>query len=523
MDRDMDRDMDREIPAQSNAAWPPNGDGQAQRSSPAPVTRRGARERRRHLDKLEREITVLAGHLNAAQHRFLKLIAEFDREEGWSGAGIRSGAHWLNWKCGIDLGAAREKLRVAHALEALPLISAAMAAGELSYSKVRALTRVATARTEADLLMMARHGTAAHVEDIVRGFRRAQDALEVTREARQFEGRSVTWFHDDDGALVLKARLPAEAGALVVRALETATDDWPLRRHASIDSVAAPTGAGFGGDSSGGDSSRSDTACAEGGAVPVEPVDNVSAETAAPLCPPTTLCQSRADALVAMAETFLKGGYASLSGGERQQIVIHVDAATLIGRVPGRCELEDGPSLAVETARRLSCDASRVTILEDERGLPLDVGRRTRTIPPAIGRALRARDRGCRVPGCTSRRFVDAHHIRHWADGGKTSLSNLVLLCRAHHRQVHEGQLRIQRLDDGALVFRSDAGEPLDDCGRLTGCADALVAHHLRDGPSITPATAVTRWAGESLDLGLAVAGLMETWVSERGARENGS
>ena len=124
----MDRDMDREIPAQSNAAWPPNGDGQAQRSSPAPVTPRGARERRRHLDKLEREITVLAGHLNAAQHRFLKLIAEFDREEGWSGAGIRSGAHWLNWKCGIDLGAAREKLRVAHALEALPLISAAMAA-----------------------------------------------------------------------------------------------------------------------------------------------------------------------------------------------------------------------------------------------------------------------------------------------------------------------------------------------------------------------------------------------------------
>ena len=492
------------------------------------VPPQGALARRQRLAELEREITVLAGHLNAAQHRFLKLLAEFDSEEGWNGGGIRSGAHWLNWKCGIDLGAAREKLRVAHALETLPLISAAMAGGELSYSKARALTRVATAQTEADLLMMARHGTAAHVEDIVRGFRRAQDALELTREARQFEGRSVTWFHDDDGSLVLKARLPAEIGALVVRAFEAATADWqaPTRAWSGSDVVWAEAGAegGVGSRVEGGaeDRERDSTEDRTKDSIDIDTkgdatlVDNVSGEASFSPTIPTTLGQARADALAEMAESFLKVGQASLTGGERQQIVIHVDAATLIGRVPGRCEIEDGPAIAVETARRLSCDASRVTVLEDERGQPLDVGRRTRTIPPAIGRALRARDRGCRVPGCTSKRFLDAHHIRHWVDGGQTRLSNLTLLCHAHHRQVHEGQLRIQRLDDGALVFRSGEGDPIEGCGQLTGCADDLVARHLREGPTLTPETAVTRWAGESLDLGLAVAGLMESWVSER-------
>ncbi len=165
--------------------------------------------------ELVSSITELAGHLNAATRRWLALIAEFDRRKGWSDSVTQSCAHWLNWQCGLALGAAREKVRVAHALDELPLIGAAMGRGELSYSKVRELTRVATPATEKYLLDIALHGTASHVERLVRQYRRVQEVEELSREERQQAGRSVSYFFDDDGSLVLKARLPAEAGMLV--------------------------------------------------------------------------------------------------------------------------------------------------------------------------------------------------------------------------------------------------------------------------------------------------------------------
>src|SRR6516225_9707326 len=174
------------------------------------------------LRELEAEITELVGHLNAAQHRWLTLIAEFDRRHGWNCGATKSCAHWLNYKCGIDLGAAREKVRVAHALAKLPAISAAMSCGQLSYSKVRALTRVACAATEAYFLDIALHGTAAHVEKLVRCYRRVQEVEELSREARQQANRSFAYYYDEDGSLVLKGRVPAEAGALLLRALESA-------------------------------------------------------------------------------------------------------------------------------------------------------------------------------------------------------------------------------------------------------------------------------------------------------------
>jgi Domain of unknown function (DUF222) len=183
--------------------------------------------------ELEAQITELAGHLNAAQYRWLVLIAEFDRRYGWNDGATQSCAHWLNWKCGIALGAAREKVRVAHALPKLPKIAAAMASGELSYSKVRALTRVACEKTEDWLLHIALHGTAAHVEKLVRQFRRAQEAEELSREARQQATRKLTYFFDHDGSLVLKGRLPAEMGAQLIKALEAAVD----AAEAEIDTV----------------------------------------------------------------------------------------------------------------------------------------------------------------------------------------------------------------------------------------------------------------------------------------------
>jgi hypothetical protein len=142
------------------------------------------------LEELEARITELAGHLNAVQYRWLTLVREFDRRKGWVDGKLASCAHWLNFKCGLNLGAAREKVRVAHALEGLPRVAASMARGELSYSKARALTRVACPATEENLLMIALHGTAHHVESIVRLYRRAQQAEELSREARRALGRA---------------------------------------------------------------------------------------------------------------------------------------------------------------------------------------------------------------------------------------------------------------------------------------------------------------------------------------------
>ena len=412
------------------------------------------------------QITELAGHLNAANARWLALIAEFDRRGAWAEWGVKSCAHWLNWKCGLDLGAAREKLRVAHALEALPRIAAAMASGSLSYSKARAMTRVADTATEAYFLNVALHGTAHQVEKLVRAFRRAQESQELSREAQQQANRSLSWFHDEDGSLVIKARLPAEAGAVFLKALEAAGNELPPP------DVSAATS--------------------------LEPVQSSTSR--------------RADALALMAESFLASDQQALSGGDRQQIVVHVDAQTLRHGHAGRCELEEGPGIASETARRLACDASLVVLIENEQGEPLNVGRKTRTIPPALRRALNSRDRGCRFPGCTHTRFVDGHHVQHWAQGGETKLSNLVSLCRFHHRLVHEGRVVVQVLDDGAFRFIRPDGQSFDSpapgAPRQIDWMQLVASHQARQ-IRITPRTAVTRWQGESLDYGLAVDGLL--------------
>ncbi|HET9269057.1 MAG TPA: DUF222 domain-containing protein [Vicinamibacterales bacterium] len=428
--------------------------------------------------ELAARITERAGHLNAATHRWLVLLAEFDRRQGWSDGFTKSCAHWLNWQCGIDLGAGREKVRVARALESLPAISAAMASGQLSYSKVRALTRVATPATESVLLNVALHGTAHHVERLVRQFRQVQEVAALSREARQQAHRGIRYRYDADGSMLLSVRLPAEAGAIVLRALNAAMREAPN---------------GFGGDYS-------------------DPL-HVAAETSPHPETPPSYAQRRADALAVLAESFLAHGAEALKGGERQQIVVHVTRAVLEQGNSGRCELDDGPVIAVETARRLGCDASRVDISEDEAGEPLDVGRRTRTIPPALRRALDARDKGCVFPGCTHTRYVDGHHIHHWADGGETKLSNLVSLCRFHHRAVHEGGLKVERCHDGAWRFLKPDGESIEACApnhtRPLSHWSAVAHQNAEHGLGIDARTAATRWRGERMDYGIAIDSLL--------------
>ncbi len=246
------------------------------------------------------EITTLAGHLNAANARLLALIAELDRRKGWAEWGVKSCAHWLNWKCGIDLGAAREKVRVARALETLPGIAAAMA-GRISYAKVRAMTRVAEASNESYLLNIALHGTASHVEEVVRGYRRALDAQELTREAVQQRDQSLWWHTEADGSLVVRARLPAEVGALFVRALQAAQDTFPIPE-----------------------------------------AKDVSAETFSDSEALHRSRKRRVEALATLAESFLATGPKDLSGTDRHQIVVHVDAETFQHRCAGAASWSTG-------------------------------------------------------------------------------------------------------------------------------------------------------------------------------------
>jgi hypothetical protein len=404
-------------------------------------------------------ITELMGHLNAANRRWLAMLAVFDRRKGWADGLTQTCAHWLNWQCGIDIGAAREKVRVARALEGLPLMGAAMGRGELSYAKVRALTRVATPADEAFLVQIGLHGTAHHVEELVRKYRRVLQVGELSREERQQANRAVRISYDDDGSVILKARLPAEVGAQVVKALEVAMDDLPM--------------------------------------------PETDAERA-------SFTARRADALGVVAESFLAHGAEAMNGGDRYQIVVHVDQDTLADSAPGRSEFEEGAHVAAETSKRLACDCSYVKITEDEKGEPLDVGRKTRSIPPALRRALNSRDKGCVFPGCTHTKYIDGHHVKHWAEGGETRLGNLVSLCRFHHRLVREGGVRIERLDDGAWRFIKKSGEAFVSAAPghtqpMSGDWQVVTTQHAEQGIHIDPLTARTRWRGESMDYGIAV------------------
>jgi 5-methylcytosine-specific restriction endonuclease McrA len=358
-------------------------------------------------------------------------------------------------------------VRVARALGTLPAFADALARGELSYAKTRALTRVATPETESRLLAVARAGTAAHVERIVRGWRRVDRQAETREAVRQHAGRALHVYRDDDGTVVVRGRLTPEAGALLLRALDAAREALYMRSRA-----IAP------------------------------PVSDPAAET-------PTRPQQQADALALVAETALHHGLDPGTPGERYQVVVHVDAGVLADPdQPGHSVLEDGPHASAETSRRLACDASRVVMRHDEDGRVTEVGARTRTIPPALRRALLHRDRSCRFPGCHVR-FGEGHHVRHWAQGGPTTLSNLVLLCRRHHRSVHEEGYRIERAPDGALQFLRPDGRLLPEVPAPPSLpadpVERLREEHAAQGLRLDARTGRAGWLGERLDLGWAI------------------
>ena len=407
-------------------------------------------------EKLGEQITELCGYIYAATHHLLELIREFDEQQHWAELGFQSCAHWLNFKCGFGMNSARERLRVAHALGKLPKIDEAFSNGTLSFSKVRAMTRVADETNEDYLLMIATHGTAHHVERLIAQYRRAKKLQDVEFANELYSRREVTYYYDHDGCLVMKARIPADQGELIVKALEMAMDAEFVGATESVGAALA---------------ANED---------------------------PEPIAARRADALTQIAETYMNNSKNSGSTADRYQVVVHVGAKR------NDPHLDNGPHVTAVTSKRVACDCSSTIIAEDENGEPLNIGRRSRTIPPPMRRALKARDGGCRFPGCTNHKFVDGHHIIHWADGGETSLENLVLLCRHHHHLVHEGGFDCKRSKDGEIWFEDGKSRRLDTFSKHNSVTleESLAwMYRKHENAGITSESCTAKWyAGEQMD-----------------------
>jgi len=361
------------------------------------------------LIDLFKEVRALMRQHHTTDYRLLCVLRELDQREHVDGRPLHL-ASWLAKSFGLGYGAAREKVRTARALGHLPRIDAAVRDGQLSYSKVRALTRVATAENETELVSIGGRNSAEMIEHVVRRLKQRERMDDVQQVIQQ---RSLTYAWDEDGSLVVRARLTPEQGAVWLKAIEKAEDNLS---PADLD--------------------------------PADPFD-----------------ARHADAITHALEESLHDHPSPAKTSDRYQVTVHVPAETLCRSSSRRSDnstgddepagIDQGPLLHPETVRRLTCDGALVSVLEDERGQVLNVGRKTRVIPSAIRRALVARDRRCQYPGCTHTRYVDGHHIVHWAQGGETKLDNLVLLCRRHHRLVHEHGYRVEKSGDG---FRFGAG-----------------------------------------------------------------
>lgn len=467
----------------------------------------------RDLEWLGEQIAEQVAHLDAATRGLLVNLRTFDEADGWEAQGARSCAHWLSWRVGWGVGTAREHLRVAHALANLPRIDDALARGRLSYSKVRAITRVATPENEATLLEQATLATASQLEAICRKYAsvRRQDAIANPRDDR--ERRSVKRMDLADGMVKITAVLHPDEAATV----------WAAVEHAAKQRHRADSGA----------SDRGAPPKPEGGAAAIERTDvpaetrrnasaetrgNVSAETRADVSAeaphvvwpspahrmPARAAFDRADGLVALAQAYLRGDAPERAPVE---LVVAVSREALVrGTAADAAEVastRDGTCLSPQAARRLACDAGIVELVEDAQGNPLSVGRKTRVISASLRRALLARDQHCcRFPGCTNTVYLEGHHLEHWANGGETALRNMLSLCSFHHRFVHEYEYTVEPGADGRAVFRDDCGRVVPDAPPPARPAmlgwDAIHARNAR--LAITAATNEPQWDGFPAD-----------------------
>ncbi len=512
--------------------------------------------------ELRRAVARMAGHINLADWRFIKLIAAMERTRGWREGGYCNLGNWLDHRCGLGPCAARERIRIGRALAKLPQIDAAFRDGVISYSKVRAITRVATPETDAMLLAIAEGSSAAQLESLVRTYERVGgiDRKRASSEHR----RGLSWRYED-GMLVITAAVPAERGALVIKALQQVVDGGKDEREAYYESRLAATcrqgtaepaadedvegiGRAEGGFGAGAATARSAaegagaicgqdvrtrsewaaadvsaetpvdrtggvdgkvvyTQIASADVTNVDAAGDLSAETPAngpgrnngeevstqtagaavtDMDVPGSVSaetddlpdwltfelasreQRFADALVDMAEHCLASGagpWKRRRTGQRYQVMLTIGRNELAAQQSAggaRYHVDPDWGIDEEDARNIACDADLTEFIQDARGKLLNYERRRRIVPARLLRALKLRDHNrCRFPGCAHQRYVEAHHVRHWIDGGETRLENLVLLCGAHHRLLHHGAFHIT-IEDDDVIFVSRDGEVIE-------------------------------------------------------------
>ena len=463
------------------------------------------------IETVEARVCTLAGHLASATCRWLLLVGDFDAREGWAGPGMRSCAQWLSWRCGLSMPAARQHVRVARGLRSLPRVRAEFAAGRLSYSKVRSIVRVATPELEDHLVELGLTLTAAALDHVVGTYRRTAARNERPSGAPV---RATSWHWDDDGALVVRSRMAPEEGALWLTALEQ------MRRQLDgLDDQPDPAA----NDPAGSQSS------------PTSPTTDHSREQDDLCGADDTVAAyrcSRTDAMVAMAATALAAGPVDTSGSDRHEVVIHADFDQLVGSpephrhdgedhvecpgcrrerplparalVRGRCHLRNGPRIHPATLHRLACDAALRVMIHGPDGSPKDGGRRIRVVNAELRRRLEERDQSrCQFPGCHHTKFLHAHHIVHWAHGGRTDLDNLILLCGFHHRLLHELGYTIRILGPVEFAFHRPDGTLIDNAPPQTGQPGLhTLPTDLHTPPKITERTTTPTWAGEPVDVG---------------------
>lgn len=359
----------------------------------------------RSIDQVEQCLMQQYRRIDANEYQALVDLREYDIRQGWKAWHLNNCAEFLNLKCGISKGAAWEKVRVAHALLDLPQCSRAMEEGRLSFCKARAVTRLATPLNEKELLDFAESRPTSVVEDYCRHRRNAQRRESTDEVNRIHRNRYLSCIHDENRS-VIHAELTREAAELVMKAIEIAMETDRSDGH-------------------------------------LDEEENFFAR--------------QADALVDLARSYLDGGTDKASStADRYQVMIHIDEAVLRG--------ETGKSdLPVESVRRLLCDGSVVPIIEDENGDPLNVGRKHRIVTTSQRRALQARDKECRYPGCSHTKWLQSHHVVNWADGGETNLGNTLLLCSKHHHLLHEGGYEIRKDYRGNWYFVTSTGRTIPE------------------------------------------------------------
>lgn len=394
---------------------------------------------------IAQRVKAIAQALDRGTYKLVILLPTFDRQKCWEQDGQRSCVAWLNAYCGMSPSAGNDRLRSAYALEKLPIIRQLFELGELSWSKVRALTRIATPENERSLASDALHISASEIERTVREFRNVTTASDIDEENEKakahYEKRCLSYRFDESGMVRINASLPPLEGAAVLKSLARAEDVLFLDSHGRLDS--------------------SGRRIVEAG---------YEHEDAAQLSP----TQLRADALSLMAMKHLATEEVDVKTADRYQVVVHMDAAVLHQSPdnpdpkcdcrttqppaqPLKCYIENGPTIAASAAKRLIDDCS-VLPLVMKHGEPLSIGRKSRIWPAAISRAIHARDCHCQFPGCSATRHLHLHHLKHWADGGETSVDGGVALCGFHHRLIHERRYSVEKTalnENGQLPSRT--------------------------------------------------------------------